>query len=49
MFRGITTRLIRKGNTMDPIIQQLANELNKDPNHVENVVRLLDGTGIKIE
>ena len=27
---------------MDPIIHQLAAELNKDPRHVENVVRLLD-------
>ena len=27
---------------MDPIIQQIAAELNKQPDHVENVVRLLD-------
>ena len=27
---------------MQDIIQQLAAELNKDPRHVENVVRLLD-------
>ena len=27
---------------MDPIIQQIASELNKRPDHVENVVRLLD-------
>ena len=27
---------------MDPIIAQLAQELNKQPQHVENVVRLLD-------
>ena len=27
---------------MDPIIQQIATELNKQPDHVENVVRLLD-------
>ena len=27
---------------MDPIIQQIAAELNKRPDHVENVVRLLD-------
>ena len=27
---------------MQDIIQQLASELNKDPRHVENVVRLLD-------
>ena len=27
---------------MDPIIQQIATELNKRPDHVENVVRLLD-------
>ena len=27
---------------MDPIIAQLAEELDKDPRHVENVVRLLD-------
>ena len=29
-------------NTMDTIIQQIAAELNKRPEHVENVVRLLD-------
>ena len=29
-------------NTMDTIIQQIAAELNKRPDHVENVVRLLD-------
>ena len=27
---------------MDPIIEQLAKELDKQPQHVENVVRLLD-------
>ena len=27
---------------MQDLIQQLATELNKDPRHVENVVRLLD-------
>ena len=27
---------------MDSIIQQIATELNKRPDHVENVVRLLD-------
>ena len=27
---------------MDSIIQQIAAELNKRPDHVENVVRLLD-------
>ena len=27
---------------MDPIIQQIAAELNQWPDHVENVVRLLD-------
>ena len=27
---------------MDPIIEQLAKELEKQPQHVENVVRLLD-------
>ena len=27
---------------MDSIIQQIAAELNKQPDHVENVVRLLD-------
>ena len=27
---------------MGPIIQQIAPELNKRPDHVENVVRLLD-------
>ena len=27
---------------MDTIIQQIAAELNKQPDHVENVVRLLD-------
>ena len=27
---------------MDPIIEQLAKELDKDPRHVENVVTLLD-------
>ena len=27
---------------MQDLIQQLASELDKDPRHVENVVRLLD-------
>ena len=27
---------------MDPIIEQLAKELDKQPQHVENVARLLD-------
>ena len=27
---------------MDPIIEQIAKELDKNPQHVENVVRLLD-------
>ena len=31
-----------KGTVMEPIIAQLAKELDKLPQHVENVVRLLD-------